>query len=299
LKLVTETMVVDGRAHPPRGPWRPFLAAGSALAVVGLLGLAATAYVALRTSPGLSLDSRLLNAVSSTSLAQYPLHSDLRGAARWSILVLALACVLLALLRPRLALWMGAVIVIGGANVAAQVLQQDVFTRSVVDPGANGLPSRHMTIALSVGLAAVLVAPAAWRSIVAVGVSAAATVVGVALVLGRWHRPSDVIAAVFLCMVWAAVGLLIAGVIRRRPAAPSRSAVAPSPSTVAPSPSTLAVVAALIGAWTVGLLLVWWGARPPAGLPDLGLAIISLGSIGLACTVCVVVVARVADRHLG
>jgi len=292
LKLVTETMVVDGRAHPARGPWRPFLAAGSALAVVGLLGLAATAYVALRTSPGLSLDSRLLNAVSSTSLAQYPLHSDLRGAARWSILVLALACALLALLRHRLALWMGAVIVIGGANVAAQVLQQDVFTRSVVDPGANGLPSRHMTIALSVGLAAVLVAPAAWRSIVAVGVSAAATVVGVALVLGRWHRPSDVIAAVFLCMVWAAVGLLIAGVIRRRPAAPSRSAVAPSPST-------LAVVAALIGAWTVGLLLVWWGARPPAGLPDLGLAIISLGSIGLACTVCVVVVARVADRHLG
>jgi len=289
---VTETMVVDGRERPARALLRPFLAAGSVLAMVGLLGLAATSYVALRTSPGLSLDLRLLNAVSSTSLAQYPLHSDLRGATRWSILALALACGLLALLRPRLGLWLGAVIVIGGATLSAQVLQHDVFTRPVGDPGANGLPSQHMTVALSVGLAAVLVAPAAWRSIVVIGVSAAATLAGVALVLGRWHRPSDVIAAVFLCMVWAAVGLLIAGLIRRRTVAPSRS-------TVAPGRSTLAVVAALIGAWTVGLLLVWWGARPPAGLPDLGLAIISLGSIGLACTVCVVVVARVADRHLG
>lgn len=282
---MTETMVVDGRADRARTPLRPFLAAGSVLAMAGLLGLAATSYVALRTSPGLSLDSRLLNAVSSTSLAQYQLHSDLRGASRWSILVLALACALLALLRPRLGPWLGAVIVIGGANVAAQVLQHDVFTRPLGDPGANGLPSKHMTVALSVGLAAVLVAPAARRSIVVIGVSAATTLAGVALVLGRWHRPSDVIAAVFLCMVWAAVGLVAGGLVRRRPAAPSRSA--------------LTVVAALVGAWTASVLLAWWGARPPADLPDLALAIISLGSIGVACTFCVAAIAHMADRHLG
>jgi len=285
LTLVTETMVVDGRERPARALLRPFLAAGSVLAMVGLLGLAATSYVALRTSPGLSLDLRLLNAVSSTSLAQYPLHSDLRGATRWSILALALACGLLALLRPRLGLWLGAVIVIGGATLSAQVLQHDVFTRPVGDPGANGLPSQHMTVALSVGLAAVLVAPAAWRSIVVIGVSAAATLAGVALVLGRWHRPSDVIAAVFLCLVWAAVGLVAAALVRHRPAAPSRS--------------TLAVLAALIGAWTISMLLAWWGARPPADLPDLALPIISLGSIGLVCTLCVAAIAHLADRHLG
>lgn len=285
MRLVTEAMVVEGRAYPARAPWRPFLAAVSVLAVVGLLGLAATSYVALRTSSGAGLDARLLDAVSSTTLAHYQLHSDLRGSARWSILLLALACALPALVRPRLGLWLGAVIVIAGANVTAQVLQHDVFTRPGVSPGTNGLPSQHMTVAFSLALAAVVVAPSAWRSMVAIGVSAAATLVGVALVLGRWHRPSDVVAAVFLCMVWAALGLLVAGLVRRRPPTPTSSA--------------LTLVGGLIGVWAVSLVLVSWGARPPPGLPDLGLAIISLGSIGLACALSVAAVARVADRHLG
>lgn len=286
MNRATEVIVVNGRAKPARALWMPFLATVSALAATGVLGVAATSYVALRTSLGPSLDARLLDAVSSTMLAHSQLHSDLRGSTHWSILALALACALLALVRrPRLSLWLGAVIVIAGANVTAQVLQHDVFTRSEVSPGMNGLPSQHMTVALSLAFAAVIVAPSAWRSISAIGVSAAATLVGVALVLGRWHRPSDVIAAVFVCMVWGAVGLLVAGLVRRRPPIPGRS--------------TFAMVGALIGAWTVSLLLVSWGARPPPGLPDLGLGIISLGSIGLACAVCVAAIAHVADRHLG
>lgn len=284
MRLVTEAMVEGGK-HPARAPWRPFLAAVSVLAVVALLGLAATSYVALRTSSGVGLDAKLLDAVSSTTLAHRQLHSDLRGSARWSILLLALACALPALVRPRLGLWLGAGTVVTGANVTAQVLQHDVFTRPGVSPGTNGLPSQHMTVAFSLALAAVVVAPSAWRSMVAIGVSAAATLVGVALVLGRWHRPSDVVAAVFLCMVWAALGLLVAGLVRRRP--------------LIPASSTLTLVGGLIGAWTVSLVLVWWGARPPPGLPDLWLAMISLGSIGLACAIVVAAAARVADHHLG
>ena len=285
LRLMSEAMVVEGRVDPARAPWRPFLAAVSVLAVIGLLGLAATSYVALRTSSGVGLDARLLDAVSSTTPAHYQLHSDLRGSARWSILLLALAGALPALVRPRLGLWLGAGIVITGANVAAQVLQHDVFTRPGVSPGTNGLPSQHMTVAFSLALAAVVVAPSAWRSMMSIGVSAAATLVGLALVLGRWHRPSDVVAAIFLCMAWAGPGLLVAGLVRRRP--------------LTPASSTLTLVGGLIGAWTVSLVLVWRGARPPPGLPDLWLAIISLGSIGLACAIGVAAVARVADRHLG
>ena len=56
---------------------------------------------------------------------------------------------------------------------------------------------------------------------------------------------------------------------------------------------------ALIGAAMVGGLLVSWGVRPEPGLRDLGLGIISLGSIGLACAVSVAAVSYVADRHLG
>ncbi len=285
MRLGTEAMVAEGPAYRARAPWRPFLAAVSVVAVVGLLGLAVTSYVALRTSSGTGLDARLLDAVSSTTLADSQLHSDLRSSTHWSILALALACATLALVRRRLGLWLGALIITAGANVSAQVLQHDVFTRPGVNPAVNGLPSQHMTVAFSLALAAVVVAPPAWRSMVAIGASAAATLVGVALVLGRWHRPSDVVAAVFLCMVWAALGLLVAGLVRRRP---------PSPSG-----STVALVGALTAGWTVSLFLVSWGARPPPGLPDLGPAIISLGSIGLACALTVVAVARVADRQLG
>jgi hypothetical protein len=107
----------------------------------------------------------------------------------------------------------------------------------------------------------------------------------VALVLGRWHRPSDVIAATFVCVVWAAVGLLTAALVRHR--------------QPASAPSVSVHVGALIGASVVGGLLVSWGVRPQPGLRDLGLGIISLGSIGLACAVSIAAVAYVADRHLG
>jgi len=288
LKLVIETIAGDRLAAPVGAPWRPFLGAVSALAVAGTLGLGMTAYVALRTSPG--LDDRVLDAVSSAAPSEYMVHDELRSVSHWliALLLLALASLtLLALVRSRFDLVLAAVIVVAGANLTTHLLQNNLFTRPDQSPGVNGLPSQHMTVALSIGLAALIVAPRAWRSVVAIGLSAAATLVGVALVLGRWHRPSDVLAGAFVCFVWAAVGLLVAGLVRRR-----------SP-TLNSAHSTVTFVGALVGAWTVSAFLVFRGARPQPGLPDLGLAVISIGSIGLACAVIVAAVARVADRHLG
>jgi membrane-associated phospholipid phosphatase len=273
-----------------QAPRRPFLAAVSALALAGVLGLTATAYVALRTSRGLRLDAEASGAVSSPALVQYRLHEGLTWVSVGSVGLSLLACVMLALVRRRLDLALGAVALIGGANVTTQILKHDLFTRLDPSLGPNSLPSGHTTVALSIALAAVIVAPSTWRSTVAVGASATATLVGVATVLGRWHLPSDVIAATFVCVVWAAVGLLVAALVRQRPPIPVRSA----------SVHVGAVhVGALIGASMVGGLLVSWGVRPQPGMRDLGLGIVSLGSIGLACAVSVAAVAHVADRHLG
>ena len=193
-------------------------------------------------------------------------------------------CVALALVRRRLDLALGAVVVIGGAYLTTQILKYDLFARLGSDHGPNSLPSGHTTVALSIALAALIVALPAWRSIVAIGVSATAALVGVALVLGRWHRPSDVIAATFVCLVWAAVGMLIAALVSHRPPAPVHD--------------VSVHMGALIGASIVGGLLVSWGVRPEPGLRDLGLGIISLG-IRLACALSVAAVAHLADRHLG
>jgi hypothetical protein len=264
---------------------RPFVAAVSALGLSGLLGLAATAYVALRTSRGLRLDREALDAVSSPALALSRFQEGLNWVSVGSVGLSILACVTLALVRRRFDLALGAATLIAGANVTTQVLKLDLFTRPDLSQGANSLPSGHTTVALSIALAAVIVAPSAWRSTVAIGVSAAAALVGVALVLSRFHRPSDVIAATLVCVMWAAVGLSVAVLVGHRPPAPA--------------PSVSVHVGALIGASAVGGLLVSWGVRPQPGMRDLWLGIISLGSIGLACAVSVVAVAHVADHHLG
>ena len=152
----------------------------------------------------------------------------------------------------RFDLALGAVTLIAGANVTTEILKFDLFTRPDLSQGANSLPSGHTTVGLSIARAAVIVAPSAWRSTVALGVSATAALVGVALVLGRWHRPSDVIAATFVCVMWAAVGLAAAALVGHHPPAPARS--------------VSVHVGALIGASAVGGLLVSWGVRPQPGM---------------------------------
>jgi hypothetical protein len=266
-------------------PWRPFLAAVGALAMVGALGLAATAYVALRTSRGLSLDRAASDAVSSPPLVLDRLYEGLSLVSVGSVGLSLLVCVTLAVVQRRFDLALAAVVVIGGADLTTQILKKGLFPSLDLGHAPNSLPSGHTTVALSIALAAVIVAPSAWRSTVAIGVSATAALVGVALVLGRWHRPSDVIAATFVCLLWAAIGLLTAALVRHRPPVPERGASVH--------------LGALIGASIVGGLLVSWGVRPEPGLRDLGLGIISLGSIGLACAASVAAVAYVADRHLG
>jgi len=271
-----------------QAPWRPFLTAVGALAVVGVLGLAATAYVAMRTSQGIRLDRAAADAVSSPAAALDLLSGGLNQMSAGAVGLSLLACVTLALVRRRLDLALGALVAIGGANLTTRMLKYDLFPRFDLGQGPIGrLPSGHTTVALSIALAAVIVAPSAWRWAVAMGVSATATLVGVALVLGRFHRISDVIAAVFVCVGWAAAGLLTAALVGHRPPAP------------APVPGVSVHVGALIGAAMVGGLLVSWGVHPEPGLRHLGLGIISLGSIGLACAVSVAAVAYVADRHLG
>ncbi len=265
-------------------PWRPFLQAAGALAGIGVLGLAVTAYLALRTSVGIRLDRAAADAVSSPAVVLHRLYGGLSWVSVGSVALSLLVCVVLALIRRRLDLALGAVVVIVGANLTTQILKYDLFPHLYLGQPPNILPSGHTTVALSIALAAVIVAPSVWRWTVAIGVSATATLVGVALVLGRYHRPSDVIAATFVCLVWAVAGMVTAALVTPRP----------------PAAGSVPVHAgALIGASLVGGLLVSWGVRPEPGLQDLGLGIISLGSIGLACALSVAAVAHLADRHLG
>ena len=269
-------------------PGRPLVVSLGAMAAVSLLGLGATVQVALRSSRGLRLDRAASDAVSNPALVLTRLYEG-RGWATFTVGLLLLLTVLLAMVRARADLALGALVVIGGANLTSRILKYGVLPGLDLRPETASLPSGHATAALSVAIAAVILARPARRWTVAVGVSAAAAFVGVAMVLGRHHQPLDIIAAIFVCLLWAAAGLLTALLVRpRSPAAAS-----------APAPGAPVRRRVLVGISIGGALLVWWGVRPQPDLQDLWLGVAALGLIGLACAASVGAVARLADRHLG
>src|SRR5207237_1135091 len=76
--------------------------------------------------------------------------------------------------------------------------------------GAASYPSGHATASMSLAFAAVLVAPAAWRPVVAALGALFSLAVCESILLLAWHFPSDVlggylVATSFACLVVAAL----------------------------------------------------------------------------------------------
>lgn len=111
----------------------------------------------------------------------------------WTVLLAGIA---LYRRRPRHAL---AVIgLLGGANLLSQGLKlllehprpHDFLGKAQL--GAQAFPSGHATASMALALAAVLVAPRAWRPVVAVAGALFALAVSESIMLLAWHFPSDV-----------------------------------------------------------------------------------------------------------
>lgn len=204
-----------------------------------------------------------------------------------------------ALVRRRVALAAVAVTVVAGSNVTTQLLKRHLFDRpdlGVVTPGmsANTLPSGHTTVAMSVAAAAVLVAPARLRGVVAIVAAAYGAATGVATLSAGFHRPSDAIASCLVVGAWAAgLGALVLV------ATPS-SGVEPSTREGGhPVVGTLlggAAVTLLVG----GALATYLTARSlPGDLDRAGLLVAYAGGAALiAGTALAVIAALVVVVHL-
>lgn len=244
-----------------------------AFAVAGLVVLALTAWVALYTARGQALDEQARSAVSGPPVTIHRMVEGLNWVSVGSVGLALLACLGVALARRRLVVALGAVVLVAGANLTTQVVKHVVLHRPDLGLGtSNSLPSGHTTVGLSLALAAVLVAPPAWRTLVTLLGAFTATLVGAGTVIAAWHRPSDVVAAIAVCAVWAGPTLVLV----------ARGARFDPPT--GPPPATTHLVA-LLGAGTVGALVLSWGVRPSGGDRNLLLAAASLGAIGLACVV--------------
>lgn len=127
-----------------------------------------------------------------------------------SVLFIAVAIVIvmiIALLRKKWMLALQVAVLIAGANITTQVLKKVILDRpdfDVVWGPYNTLPSGHTTVAASVSAALLLVVPRGWRPLTALAGVTYTAATGLSTMVGQWHRPSDVIAAVLVVGAWTA-----------------------------------------------------------------------------------------------
>jgi membrane-associated phospholipid phosphatase len=184
-----------------------------ALACVALC--AAVYLVAVRTTWGQRADTDALEGRAADRPRIQEATGDLLATISIaSIVLVGGTIVLVALLRRHPLVALGAGVVILGANVTTQMLKEalrrpDLVADEVLGP-PNSYPSGHTTVAISLAVAAVLVAPGAIRDFVAVAGTGYGALVGAATVTSGWHYPSDAVGAYFVAVAWgAAVAALI------------------------------------------------------------------------------------------
>jgi membrane-associated phospholipid phosphatase len=195
---------VADTAAPPN-PRRSF----QALAVAATTAVAVVYVLAVRTGWGQRLDATALR--GRHSLEPRAVHAASRLLTTIdvaSLLLIGGAIVLVALVRARPRLAIGAGTLIVGSVATSEILKHFVLTRpdlGVVDALGSraSYPSGHTTVAMSLGIAAMLVAPRRWRAVVGVVGAGYAAAIGVAVVATANHRPSDPIGAAFVVTAWA------------------------------------------------------------------------------------------------
>jgi membrane-associated phospholipid phosphatase len=118
------------------------------------------------------------------------------------------AAVILALARGRWWLAAQVAILVAGSNLTTQVLKHAVLDRpallDIPRPDINTLPSGHTTVAASVAAGLLIAVPRRWRPVVALAGAAYTGATGVSTLVGQWHRPSDVVAAILVVLAWGA-----------------------------------------------------------------------------------------------
>lgn len=163
-------------------------------------------YAAISTAAGQVLDTLLMEATMRATGRLVSFTSVVTGVVSVPAMVVAgviVALVAVARKRPTLAgRALGMVI---GANVTTQLLK-DMISRpdlGMTTGISNSLPSGHSTVAVTLSLALVAIAPQWLRAPSAWIGWAWTSLMGVSVMMAGWHRPADVVVAVLIAGAWA------------------------------------------------------------------------------------------------
>jgi membrane-associated phospholipid phosphatase len=137
--------------------------------------------------------------------------------------------------------------------------------------GATAWPSGHSTAAMTLALCAVLVAPPAWRLVVALCGGAFAAGVGYALLVLAWHYPSDVLGGILMAGMWTALAVAGLRVVERR-AAPEPAARSSELANGAIVAGAAALAAALVAVVSRDGVALYAAERPTLAVGALVIA---------------------------
>ncbi|WP_370617034.1 phosphatase PAP2 family protein [Mumia qirimensis] len=258
------------------------IAAALGLLVVSGTSLYLVVSYLLETRAGQRLDQSAMEAVYARREALEHLLSVLGYLSIGTMAAAMAVLVAMAVIRRRFAAALGAVALLVGANVTTQLLKRAILDRPDYSYGwhVNSLPSGHTTAAISLVLAALLVAPVALRWLVVMAGSAVVVLTGVSTVVAGWHRPADVLAALAVGLLWGAAVVLVLASRRGGP----------------PAGTFLGSLGlALLGAAAAGAALLVIGVRPDGGWSGLGPAAGVMAMLGFATALSVAVFDRLSS----
>lgn len=268
---------VPGRAAVASGA----VALAVAMVVTGAAAVGVLYLVMVQTVAGQRLDQAAVLHADADPLLTNDIVEVLNELTIGVGAVVLVACMAVALVRGRIAHAIAAAVLVGGANVTTQALKHGLLTRPDLGYDTmNSLPSGHTTLAASLALALLLVSPRISRGLLVLAGSVAASLVGAGTVVAGWHRPSDVLAALGVCLAWA--GLVSLWLLLRS------HGMTPSGRSAAGHPAV-----ALAGTVVAVALTYGYGVRPDGAWRDLVVLGVSVAAIGLGTVLCLALAARV------
>ena len=159
------------------------------------------------TRAGQATDTLAMFALSELNGAFAPWDQVLLREGYVFILVpLIAAAVIVALVRRRFALGARMLVMVVAATVTTQVLKHFLLSRPALGITyymTNSFPSGHTTTAGAAAVALVMVAADRWREVATYLSALVLWLVALAVIVARWHRPSDVFAAICVVAVFS------------------------------------------------------------------------------------------------
>jgi len=239
------------------------------VAVAAAAGIVVVWEVFVATRTGQVIEDYAYDGALTGRTRLWTVAEPVLGVVSVSFVVLGtLAAILVALVRRRWLLAVQALVLVGGANLTTQVLKKIVLERPVFDSEmwwTNSLPSGHTTVAASVSVALLLAVPRLARPWVALFGAGYTAATGISTLVGQWHRPSDVVAAVLVVLFWGALACALT----------TRDAQDPGPADdrprkiSAPKGSSSAWVLAILGVAGTGAAgVALWALQQTATVVD-------------------------------